>query len=279
MVTTPTSKRSDMTNDKTMRGTVLVVDDERAMCELVETTLEMRGLDVLWHQSADQALTELHQSNIDVVLTDVKMPGTSGLELCAEIRRLRPEIPVVVMTGFGSLETAVSALRAGAYDFVTKPIEMDLLVATIHRAVDFSRLKTRVRLLQDQIERPDSFGELIGQSPPMMALYEQLSRLADSESSILITGESGTGKEVVARAIHQHSPRANKHFVAVNCAALSENLLESELFGHAKGAFTDAKTQRTGLIAEADGGTLLLDEMGDMPLSLQVTLLRTLEEG
>ena len=268
-----------MTNDKTMRGTVLVVDDERAMCELVETTLEMRGLDVLWHQSADQALTELHQSNIDVVLTDVKMPGTSGLELCAEIRRLRPEIPVVVMTGFGSLETAVSALRAGAYDFVTKPIEMDLLVATIHRAVDFSRLKTRVRLLQDQIERPDSFGELIGQSPPMMALYEQLSRLADSESSILITGESGTGKEVVARAIHQHSPRANKHFVAVNCAALSENLLESELFGHAKGAFTDAKTQRTGLIAEADGGTLLLDEMGDMPMSLQVKLLRTLEEG
>ncbi|TWT51187.1 Transcriptional regulatory protein ZraR [Rubripirellula amarantea] len=261
------------------RGCVLVVDDERAMCELVETTLTMKGFEVSWCQNAADALERIQQVDIDAVLTDVKMPGTSGIELCEQIHKIRRQLPVVVMTAFGSLETAVSALRAGAYDFVTKPFEIDLLVATLSRAVDYGRLQSQVRLLTDQIAKAESFGELIGQSKPMRALYEQLGRVADSESSILITGESGTGKEVVARSIHQQSKRASKPFVAVNCAALSESLLESELFGHSKGAFTDARNERAGLFAEANGGTLLLDEMGDMPMALQVKLLRALEEG
>ncbi len=257
---------------------VLIVDDQPNMCELIETDLRLRGLQSRWFTSAGSALDALREDDFDVVLTDVKMPGTSGLELCQEISRLRSDIPVVVMTAFGTLETAIAAIRAGAYDFITKPIEMDMLAMTLRRAIEHRRLTQQVRLLEASEGSVERFGEMIGQSPAMCDLYDQLRRIAKSDAAVLITGESGTGKELVARSIHTHSRRAEKPFVAVNCAALTETLLESELFGHVKGAFTDARSVRRGLILEADGGTLLLDEMGEMPLAMQVKLLRTLEE-
>ena len=259
--------------------TVLIVDDERAMCEMIDTSLKMRGFETAWCQSAEQALELLSQRDFDVVLTDVRMPGTTGLQLCAQINELRPDIPVVVMTAFGTMETAVDAMRSGAYDFITKPVELEMLSLTIARAAERRGLQKQIRLLRDQVDADHSFGKLIGESEPMRGLYDQIQRVAPSDASILITGESGTGKELVARSIHDLSPRADKPFVAVNCAALSETLLESELFGHVRGAFTDARTERRGLFLEAGGGTLLLDEMGDMPMSMQVKLLRALEEN
>ncbi len=260
-------------------GSILIVDDDQSMCELLETDLRLRGYQTAWCQSAREALTLVPERDIDVVLTDVRMPGTSGLQLCDELQKTRPDLPVVVMTAFGSLETAVAAMRAGAYDFIAKPVELDLLALTIRRAVERRQLGRQVKLLTEQQSEQSVFGELMGGSPVMLELYDQLQRVAASDATVLITGESGTGKELVARSIHQRSDRAKKPFVAVNCAALSESLLESELFGHVRGAFTDARTDRRGLFVEAEGGTLLLDEMGDMPLAMQVKLLRALEES
>ena len=258
---------------------ILIVDDERAMCELIETALQMRGYQTASCQSADHALQIMGEREFDVVLTDVRMPGTSGLQLCQQINDRRPDLPVVVMTAFGTLETAVDAMRSGAYDFITKPVELEVLSLTIGRAVERRRLAQQIHLLEQQVGAEHRFGELLGESEPMVRLYDQLSKVALSEASILITGESGTGKELVARSIHQNSPRDGKPFVAINCAAMSETLLESELFGHVRGAFTDARSERRGLFLEAAGGTLLLDEIGDMPMAMQVKLLRALEDS
>jgi two-component system response regulator HydG len=257
---------------------VLVVDDERSMCDLVEAALAIDGCRAVTCQSADQALERLHERDFDAVLTDVRMPGTSGLELCQQITQLRPDLPVIVMTAFGSMELAIAAIRNGAYDFVTKPVEMHVLRLTIGRAVEHHRLTRTIQLLRDNGSERGDLAELIGQSDPMLQLYDQIRRVSTTDASILITGESGTGKEVVSRAIHRLSDRAEHPFVAVNCAAISESLLESELFGHAKGAFTDARSDRRGLFLEAQRGTILLDEIGDMPMSMQVKLLRAIEE-
>jgi two-component system response regulator HydG len=262
-----------------MRGNVLIVDDERSMCELIHTDLRTRNFTSQWVTSAAEAMQAVAAQEFDVILTDVKMPGTSGLELCEQIVGSRPDIPVVVMTAFGSMETAIAAIRAGAYDFVTKPVELDMLALTLDRAAQHRRLREQVKVLSEQVAASGRFSEMIGESPAMEQLYAQLVRVADSESSILITGESGTGKELVARSIHRHSRRGAEPFVAVNCAALPETLLESELFGHVKGAFTDARSARKGLFLEAERGTLFLDEVGEMPLTMQVKLLRALEEN
>ncbi|TWU21759.1 Transcriptional regulatory protein ZraR [Novipirellula galeiformis] len=257
---------------------VLIVDDERNMCELIETDLRLRGIPSEWFTSAQEAIEAIHHQDYDVVLTDVRMPGTTGLQLCQQLSQVRPDIPVIVMTAFGTLETAILAMRSGAYDFITKPIEMDLLSITLKRAMEHRRLTEQVRLLESSQQQATSFGEVLGQSPAMQGLYDQLEQVAHSDAAVLITGESGTGKELVARSIHASGRRSEKPFVAVNCAALTEPLLESELFGHVKGAFTDARGERRGLFLEADGGTLLLDEMGEMPMTMQVKLLRALEE-
>ena len=262
-----------------MNPRVLIVDDERSMCELLEVDLRHRDFDVAWHTSARDGLKSLGEKTFDVVLTDLKMPEVDGIQFCEQIVAGRPDIPVIVMTAFGSLDTAVAAIRAGAYDFITKPVEMDVLALTLQRAVKHRQLQEQVKILSRAVEQASWFEELLGESPVMQKLYDQLRRIADSEASILITGESGTGKELVARSLHKQSRRCDEPFVAVNCAALPETLLESELFGHEKGAFTDARADRKGLFVQATGGTLFLDEIGEMSLTTQPKLLRALEES
>jgi DNA-binding NtrC family response regulator len=262
-----------------MSDHVLVVDDDQSMCEMIREDLIRRGFEVTWHTAAEPAFDALMQGTFNVVLTDLNMPGMDGIDLCHRIVENRPGIPVVVITAFGNLESAVAAIRAGAYDFVTKPIELEMLALTIERAVKHSALQEKVKILSEAVERTSRFDDLLGASRPMERLYEQMSRVADSNASVLITGESGTGKELVARSLHERSGRRAGPFVAINCAALPYNLLESELFGHKKGAFTDARSDRSGLFLQADGGTLLLDEIGDFPLVLQPKLLRALEAG
>jgi DNA-binding NtrC family response regulator len=261
-----------------MPARVLIIDDDPEFCELLRLDLSQRGFEIETCMDSAAGLAALSERPFDVALTDLNMPGMDGIDLCHRINANRPDVPVVVLTAFGSMEAAVAAIRAGAFDFVTKPIDVEVLQVVLDRAVRHRELQQQVRFLSDAVERMERFGDLIGASPPMQRLFDQLARVADTEASILITGENGTGKELVARALHKRSNRKDGPFVAINCAAVPENLLESELFGHARGAFTDAKAQRKGLFAQADGGTFLLDEIGDLPLALQPKLLRALEE-
>ena len=259
-----------------MEGRVLVVDDDHAMCETLEGVLGRRGVVTASRRSAAEAWSLLETEDFDVIVTDWNLDGASGLELCERVVSNRPDLPVVVMTAFGSLEAAVGAIRAGAYDFVTKPFDVEEIVLTLERALAHRQLRDEVRRLRTTVSA--SFTEMIGTSAPMQRVYDLVARVADTEATVLVTGESGTGKELVARAIHGRSPRAQGPFVAVNCAAMPEPLLESELFGHTKGAFTDANQARQGLFLEAGGGTLFLDEIGEMPVGTQAKLLRVLQE-
>jgi two-component system response regulator HydG len=213
-----------------------------------------------------------------MVLTDLQLGSDDGLQLARVITERQPELPVVVITAFGSMDAAIAAIRAGAYDFINKPIEMDALALTVNRAVAHNRLRREVRRLRDEEASAKGFEAMVGDSRPMKKVYSMLSRLAGSDAPVLVQGESGTGKELVARALHAKSDYADGPFVAINCAAVPENLLESTLFGHVRGAFTDAKTTRPGLFVEADGGTLFLDEIGEMPLEMQTKLLRAVQE-
>jgi DNA-binding NtrC family response regulator len=260
------------------RGQVLVVDDDPSMGDMVVDQLRQDGFAAAAFTRAEDALGALKEREIDVVLTDFKMKGMSGIELCGRLREDRPDVPVVVMTAFGSMDTAVAALRAGARDFVTKPIDLEVLSWVLQRALEYRELQEKVRLLSAQREPPAPFAGIVGESPVMVELFSRIRRIADTDLSVLILGESGTGKELVARALHQGSARSGGPFVAVNCAALPETLVESEFFGHSRGAFTDARAPRKGLLLEADGGTLLLDEIGDVPLAVQPKLLRALQE-
>ncbi len=264
--------------ENNLPGKILVIDDDLALCELLEEDLIRRGHSVWTALKVVEARELLHQHEIDIVLTDLNMPEVSGIDFCAELHANRPDLPVVIMTAFGSLETAIAALRAGAYDFVTKPVDLDLLNISLGRALQHRHLQEKVRLLKDQVRRQRTDDEMLGESPVFQNIKQQIIRIADLDTSVLICGESGTGKELVARALHRQSQRSEGPFVAINCAALPENLLESELFGHVRGAFTDARENRKGLFVEASGGTLLLDEIAEMPLALQPKLLRVLED-
>ena len=248
------------------------------MREMLERALTRRGFEAFGVRGADEALGWLGSSDADVVLTDLNMPGMNGLELCERIALNRPDVPVVVITAFGSMETAIAAIRAGAYDFVTKPFELDALGLVLERAVTHHRLRDEVRRLREVVEERTGSDAVVGESPALKKAWELIHRIADSDTTVLITGESGTGKEVAARAIHERSRRQEAPFVPINLAAMPEALLESELFGHARGAFTDARSARTGLFVEANGGTLFLDEVGELPLALQPKLLRALQE-
>ena len=255
---------------------VLVVDDERDTCELLELALSRQGMQVTTCTTAADALEKIASRDFDVVLTDLSMPETSGLEVCERVIAIRPDVPVVLITGHATLETAMGAIRAGAYDFVTKPIESKTLGVVVSRAVQHRRLREQIRQLRAARDANQSI--IVGGSPAMRKVADLIDRVSDSDASVLIHGETGTGKELVARAVHNKSKRREGPFVAINCAAVPHSLLESELFGHARGAFTDAKATRVGLFQQANGGTLFLDEIGELPIDVQPKLLRALQE-
>jgi len=261
-----------------MKAKVLIVDDDTSMCELLAEGLVQHGYEARWNATPQEALAQLAEHDFDVVLTDINMRDMSGLELCQKATEAHPNLPVIVITAFGSMETAVQAIRAGAYDFITKPFDIDVVAIAIERAVKHGVLTREVQRLQRAVDESRRFDELLGASPAMKEVYDLLERVGESESTVLVSGESGTGKELVARALHRRSKRSNGPFVAINCAAMPEQLLESELFGHTKGAFTDARSARPGLFVQAKGGTIFLDEIGDMPVGLQPKLLRALQE-
>jgi len=260
-----------------VKGRVLVVDDDASMCDMLVSDLGELGFEVKARTAAPAALEALVASEFDAVVADLNMPGMSGLELCERIVASRPDVPVIVITAFGSIQTAIAAIRSGAYDFVTKPLEVDALGLALERAIQHRRLSDEVRRLRQAVEEGRRFGTLLGTSPAMRRMYELLDRIADSSASVLIAGETGTGKELVARALHERGRGKAGPFVAVDCASLPEPLLESELFGHVRGAFTDAHAARKGLFVQANGGALFLDEIGELPLALQAKVLRALQ--
>ncbi len=261
-----------------MFRSILVVDDDPAMRHLLSVILTDHGREARAVASAADALRELEAREVDLVLTDVRMPGMDGLALLKEIQRLRPDLTVIVMSAYGSQDTAIEAMKAGAYDYVSKPFKRDEVMLVLRKAEERERLareNLRLRSELSQSFRPEA---LVGASEVMQEVLRQVRKLAPQKVSVLLQGESGTGKELVARALHELSPRASLPFVAVNCGAIPAELIESELFGHVRGAFTDAVRAKKGLVVEADGGTLFLDEIGELPLALQPKLLRFLQE-
>ncbi len=258
---------------------LLVVDDEAGQREMLAGFLSKKGFEVHTFASGARALEEYHLVFSPLAIVDMKMPGMTGLELLAKLREINPFIQVLVLTAFGSVETAVAAIKAGAFDYLTKPVEnLDELLLKLEKAVQQNRLVVEHKVMSERLAEVFPTSEMIGESPAMLKVKEMISLVAPKDATVLITGPSGTGKELVARAIHALSPRAEKELVAINCAAFPETLLESELFGFEKGAFTGADRAKQGRFELADGGTLFLDEIGEMPPSMQVKLLRVLEE-
>lgn len=272
---------------KNFKGHVVVADDEKEMRELLRDFLSKEGYQVTCFPSATEALkamasegplAEGKEGEVDVILSDIQMAGMDGMQFLKEIRRDRPHIPLILATGFASVDTAIESMKNGAYDYIVKPFKLAELGVVVERAVELHRLTKDNQILRGEIRKDWGIAGMLGKSPAMRAVFDLVSRVAQSTANVLVTGESGTGKEMVARAIHSSGPRASKPFIAINCTAIPETLLESELFGHAKGSFTGAVGKKKGLIEEADGGTLFLDEIGDMSPPLQAKLLRVLQE-
>ena len=257
---------------------LLVVEDEASMLRVIELQLASAGYQVVKATSAEEALRKLEAGGIDLVLTDLKLPGMDGLELLARVRSQDASLPLIIMTAFGSIETAVRAMKAGASDYVLKPFALDELMITIDKVLELHNLRDENRRLKDELGRRYQFKNIIGSSPPMQEVFAAVSRVAPTRATVLLLGESGIGKDLIARAVHHHSPRKERPFVKISCSALPENLMESELFGYEKGAFTGANTSRVGKFEQADGGTVFLDEIGDVPNAIQVKLLRVLQE-
>jgi two-component system NtrC family response regulator len=258
--------------------TILVVDDEINYLTVMETLLNEAGYEVLTAGSAIEAVKIAGASDLDLVLTDMKMPKMSGIELLDELQRLYPDLPVIIMTAYGTVEKAVMAMKKGAFDYILKPFKNEEILVTIAKALEHRHLILKNRLLNQELDKKYGFPNIVGESRGMQDILALVKRVAQSRATVLITGESGTGKELIARAIHQVSTRVAKSFISVNCAALTETLLESELFGHERGAFTHAVAMRKGRFELADGGTLFMDEVAEMSQSLQVKLLRVLQE-
>ena len=257
---------------------VLVVDDEENLRLVVRTFLKREGYEVEVAASGEEALALVETFGPDVILTDVRMPRMGGLELLATLKAKGNDCTVIVMSAYGNVDLALEAMKAGAYDYIQKPFKAEEVVLTLRKAEERESLRRENRALRQEIRKENLFEDLLAKSPPMQAIFKTVSKIAEYKTTALITGESGVGKELIARAIHRRGTRRGGPFVAVNCGAIPETLLESELFGYKKGAFTDATSDRTGLFEQANHGTLLLDEIGELPLSLQVKLLRVLQE-
>jgi two-component system response regulator AtoC len=257
---------------------ILVVDDEENLRLVLRTMLKRQGYEVETAASGEEALGLVDTFGPDVILTDVRMPKMGGLDLLSTLQAKGNEATVIVMSAYGSIDVALEAIKAGAYDYVQKPFKPDEVILTLRKAEEREALRRENRALREEIRREHQFEHILAKSQPMQDIFRTIAKIADFKTTVLIAGESGTGKELVARALHQRSTRRSGLFVAVNCGAIPENLLESELFGHRRGAFTDATSDRRGLFEEADGGTLFLDEIGELPIALQVKLLRVLQE-
>jgi two-component system response regulator AtoC len=257
---------------------VLVVDDEENIRIVLRTLLKKHGYDVEVADGGEAALERIDAFGPDVILTDVRMPKMGGLDLLATLKAKQNAATVIVMSAYGNIDLALEAMKAGAYDYVSKPFKPDEIVLALRKAEERESLRRENRALREQIRQDNEFESILAKSPQMVEIFRTIHKIADFKTTVLVSGESGVGKELVARAIHARSSRKGAPFVAINCGAIPENLLESELFGHKRGAFTDATSDRRGLFEEAHGGTLLLDEIGELPLNLQVKLLRVLQE-
>ncbi len=258
---------------------ILVVDDDESLRRVTQVQLQQSGYDVTTASDGNEAMPILERFPADLVITDFKMPGMSGLELLRKIRNEYPEIVIVMVTAFGTIENAVEAMRAGAYDYVTKPVQIEELRITVARALEHLELQEQVRILRSTLDRKYGFENILGRSNVLLSVLDMASRAAQTSSTVLVRGETGTGKELIAKAIHVNSPRKEKPFVTINCGAIPRDLLESEIFGHVKGSFTGAVANKRGKAEAADGGTLFLDEIGELPPELQVKLLRLLQQG
>lgn len=268
---------------KNYRGFVVVIDDDPEMRSMLVDHLELEDYSVFKFGDGREALAFLNgdtpeAAQVELVITDLRMPDVDGLSLLRNYRPKHPDVPVILMTAYASVESAVEGLRKGAFDYLTKPFKLAEMSHAVERAILFGRLKRENQSLSKEMRRQWSLNDVIGKSAPMREVFETVEQVAGSTANILITGESGTGKEVIAKAIHQRSPRASRPFVAVNCTAIPASLMESELFGHVKGSFTGATSDKRGLFEEAEGGTIFLDEIGDMDVALQAKLLRVLQE-
>jgi two-component system response regulator AtoC len=258
---------------------ILVVDDEENFRHILSVILRKERYEVETASNGEEALQRISNTTFDQVLCDIRMPGMDGLDFLKEVRKTEGDANVIMMSAYGTLDTAVEAMKLGAYDYISKPFKPDEIILTLKKAEERERLRKENELLRKEVRREYSFDNIVSKNEKMQSIFEMVQKVAQYKSTILITGESGTGKEVVARALHYHSDRSQAPFMPVNCGAIPENLLESELFGHSKGAFTDAIRTKKGLFEEADGGTLFLDEIGELPPQLQVKLLRVLQDG
>ena len=259
-----------------MKPTILVVEDEEKLRRVIELQLKTAGFEVDQAATAEDA--QRLADRADLVLTDLRLPGISGVELLANLRAQNSHTPVIVMTAFSTVETAVEAMKAGAVDFLPKPFSLDHLMTVVNKALEMRTLRDEVRELRAELSQRYEFDNIVGRSPAMREIFATITRVAPTRATVLLCGESGVGKDLIARAIHHHSPREGKPFVKINCTALPENLMESELFGYEKGAFTGANTSKPGKFEQADTGTVFLDEIGDVPPGIQVKLLRILQE-
>jgi len=257
---------------------VLIVDDEKAIRDSIQIVLEEEGYKTDTSSDGKEALEKIKENNYDVVITDIKMPNMDGMELLKAASKISPETFFIIMTAYASVKTAISAIREGAYDYLMKPIEFDDLLLRLKRLSKFKKLSIENKSLRQRVSAEPGYQNIIGESAVIKKVFKLITQVAKTKSNVLITGKSGTGKELVAKAIHHNSERKNEIFLPINCGAISENLIESELFGHKKGSFTGAVDEKVGLFKVADGGTLFLDEIGDLPLNMQVKLLRAIED-
>jgi two-component system response regulator AtoC len=258
---------------------ILIIDDEENFRHMLSVILKKERYDVETASNGEEGLQKIAVSPFDQILCDIRMPQMDGMEFLSKVQKMGMDAPIIMMSAYGTVDTAIEAMKLGAYDYISKPFKPDEIILTLKKAEERERLRKENELLRKEVEKEYSFTNIVSKNEKMQKIFEVIKKVAQYKSTILISGESGTGKELVARALHYNSDRSQRPFIPVNCGAIPENLLESELFGHAKGAFTDAIRTKKGLFEEADGGTLFLDEIGELPLQLQVKLLRVLQDG